>query len=574
MRVQSERSFAMRFSAAFLAALAFSTAAPAADVTAVSKIESVVVFPLGAEVARTSKVKLEKGEHTLIFQDIAAEAISGSVRVEGKATGKLDIGSVDSRRLFIPRTDAANSETERRRLEDEAERLRDEKSVFEAQVQASETQKLLIANLAQLPARPAPAGGAADRPEDWGQVLSTIASGSSGAQRAALDAKVKIRDLDRRIEDLEKKLAELAPARVERTEVKVYVSVAAPLEADVTVRYQVPNASWAALYDARLSSGGKSLTPALELTRRASISQHTDESWDDVALTLSTTRPTAGASAPLLRPLTVDYEPEYLPRPMAAPAPAAESASRSLSDDEEAMAEASGERDAASTPKKARLSIGETVAEVTSAPFQALYAVPGRLNVPNTGEAKRVQLLTESIEPQLTVKTVPKEDAKAYLYAKVVLPKTSTPLLPGVVSLFRDGTFVGSNQLPVLSPGEEHELGFGIDDLVRVKHTIAGETRGETGLISTSSTDNRNYKITVKNMHERAIQLVIFDQVPVSQNQEIRVEILSKTAPTKQNVEDKRGVLAWESKLEPDQEQLLEFGYRVTWPSGKSVVYR
>lgn len=560
----------MRSWLAALAIVTLSGPALAAEVPAVSRIEGVTVFPAGAEVARTANVRLDKGEATIVFQDVPAEAVASSIRVEGKATGNLEIGSVDSRRLFVPRSDAAQSESERRRLEDEAERLRDERTVFEAEVQASETQKALIGNLAQLPTRPAPSG-ASERQEDWSQILSTIAQGTESAERAARDARIKIRDLDRKIEDIEKKLSELAPARVERTEVKVYVSAEAPLEADVTVRYQVPNASWTPLYDARLASGGKSAVPSLALTRRAAISQRTGESWDDVALTLSTTRPTAGASIPDLRPVTVDFEPEYKPRPMAA-APEPEVAARSLAGGE--AADAMAEEQAAPPPRKAKMAMAEAAANVVAAPFQALYAVPGRLSVPNTGEAKRVQILAETLEPELAVKTVPKEDAKAYLYARLTLPKASTPLLPGKVALFRDGTFVGTSELPVLSPGEEHELGFGVDDLVRVKHSVAEEKRGETGLISTSSTDVRNYKISVRNMHERAVQLVIFDQVPVSQNQDIRVELISKTPPSKQNVEDKRGVLSWESKLEPDQEMVLEFGYRVTWPSSKQIIYR
>ncbi len=44
-------------------------------------------------------------------------------------------------------------------------------------------------------------------------------------------------------------------------------------------------------------------------------------------------------------------------------------------------------------------------------------------------------------------------------------------------------------------------------------------------------------------MHERAIALTVFDQIPVSENQEIKVDLNSKIAPTKQNVDDKRGVL-------------------------------
>jgi hypothetical protein len=59
----------------------------------------------------------------------------------------------------------------------------------------------------------------------------------------------------------------------------------------------------------------------------------------------------------------------------------------------------------------------------------------------------------------------------------------------------------------------------------------------------------------------------------VSQQQDIKVELIGKTAPTKRDIEDKRGVLAWESKLEPDEERVIEFGYRITWPGTKAIQY-
>ena len=208
-----------------------------------------------------------------------------------------------------------------------------------------------------------------------------------------------------------------------------------------------------------------------------------------------------------------------------------------------------------------------------AAPFQVLFNIPGRQTIPDTGEVKRVQLSEESIEPQLLVRTVPKLDAKAYLYAKLVLPKTAVALLPGPVSLFRDGTFVGTGRLPLLASGEDHELGFGGDDLVRVRHAVADEKRAETGLISSALTDQRSYRITVKNMHERGVLLVVQDHIPVSQNQDIKVELTGRSVPTKRDVDEKRGVLAWEAKLEPDEERVIEFGYRVTWPAQRSIVY-
>jgi len=553
--------------------------AMAADVPVVSHIDTVTVFPSGAEATRTARLTLDKGEHTLILSDLPAEAVPGSIRVDGKATAGLDIQSVDTRRRYIPRADQESLQVERKSLEDAIEKLRDERGLIQGQEDAAQTQKMLLQNLAQMPARSQAderqaAPGAQPAPHtDWPQILALIGTGMIDAQRSALDAEVKKRDLDRRIEELEKKLAALAPGRAEQTEVKVFVVAEAPLEADLTVRYQVPSASWTPRYDARLSTGSKTAPPALELARRADITQRTGESWDGVELLLSTTRPTANSSAPAINTLTVDFETEIQPATALAPAPSPppmaafeEAAPRKKARGARFSGEA--ELDA----KLPGLALAEVGATLEAAPFQATFAVPGRLSVPATGETKRVFLQRDQIEPGLTVRTVPKLDAKAYLYAKLVLPKGS-PLLPGSVSLFRDGTFVGTGALPALAPGEEHELGFGADDQVRVRHAIADEKRGETGLISSAKTDSRNFRITVKNMHERAVDLVVRDQIPVSQNEEIKVEYVGPT-PTKKDIDGERGIIAFESKLGPEEERQIEFGYRVLWPGNRAIIYR
>jgi uncharacterized protein (TIGR02231 family) len=564
----------MRVSVAIAGALLVGLAAyaAAAEVPAQSRVDGVTVYLSGAEVTRTSRLSLDKGAHTVLFQDLPAEAVPGSIRVDGKATAKLAIESVDTRRRYVARADQARLQAERKSIEDEIERLRDERGLAQGQQDAAQTQKMLLNNLAELPARAEERSGATPvPPTDWGQILALIASGTIEAQRSALDAEVKKRVLDRKIEELEKKLSALAPARAEQTEVKVYVTADAPLEADLTVRYQVRNASWVPRYDARLATGSKTAPPQLNLARRAEIRQQTGESWEDVSVQLSTTRPTANAAAPELKTVTVDLEPERKPVTAAAPLmsedaapPLAARRSLNIADDLEAAGRAA--------PEPA-LEITEQNAAVAAAPFQAVFTVPGRLTIPDTGEAKRVLLQEDSVEPALTVRTVPKADANAYLYARLKLPNGS-PLLPGTVSLFRDGTFVGTGELPVLAPGEEHELGFGADDQVRVRHAISDEKRGETGLISSARTDSRHFRITVKNMHERAVELVVHDQIPVSQNQDIKVDLLGPTAPTRQDIDDKRGIISFESKLDPEAEQVIEFGYRVTWPGTQPIVYR
>ena len=548
--------------------------AVAADVSAVSAIDAVTVFPSGAELTRLAKIKLSAGEQRIVFPDLPAQAIAGSIRVEGKSAGKLEIGSVDTKRLFVPRSDQANAESERKKIEDQIEALRDTRALFEGQVQAAETQRTLLTNLAELPKVPPVAQTGPQPAIDWKGILATIGAGYGEAKRNELEGQAKVRETDRRIKELEGKLAALAPGKEQRTEVSVFVTAEAPLEADMTIRYQVPSASWTAFYDARLATGSKTAAPKLDLTRRAAITQTTGESWTNVALSLSTTRPTVGASAPDLRTMSVDYVPDAPPpsAPVAAAAPMrrmmkADKSMGGIADEMDAAGAAAAYSEPVMQEAKSRN------ADVVQAPFQAIYGVPGRASVPPTGETKRVQLMEEAIEPSLLVRTVPKLDAKAYLYAKLLLPKSSA-ILPGAVSLFRDGTFVGTGQLPLLAAGEEHELGFGTDDAIRVKYAIAEDKRGEKGLISSSKTDTRNFKITVKNLHERPMAVTVFDHIPVSQQQDIKVTLNAKPQPTKSDVDDKRGVVSWESKLDPDQEQVIEFGYQVVWPGAKAITYR
>jgi uncharacterized protein (TIGR02231 family) len=563
----------MRSALALLLLSALASGTHAADIKATSRIDAVLAFPSGAEVTRIGKVKVDAGNHVILFADLPARAIASSIRVEGKAGAKLEIGSVDSRRMFVPRTDDAVAATERKRVEDAIEKLKDDRAILQAAVQAAEAQKVLIGNLAQLPTHPAPANGPAPPQPDWTQIFGIIGQRLAEAQKAIIETQIKMRDVDRQIKDLEGKLASLAPAQDERTEVKIFVNAGAALEAEIAIRYQVGAASWVPFYDARLATGTKAEAPKLQLVRRASIQQRSGESWDDVALALSTTRPGAGTAAPELQPVTVDYEPDPqrpLPPTAGAPMP------RSIA--QESAGLPAGAEDARvatrgkSAPAPAPVQAEEVRAAVETQAFQAIYTIAGRVSVPATGEAKRVQIDEAQLEPALTVRTVPKREQKAFLYAKVAMAR-GTPVLPGQVSLFRDGTFVGNGRLPLLAPGEEHELGFGVDDSVRVRHTIAEEKRAETGIITSSKTDTRSYRIAIKNLHARPIPVTVIDQIPVSQNGDIKIELLGKTAPTKRDLDDKRGVLAWEMSLQPDEEKVVEFGYRVTWPGAKRIMY-
>ncbi len=536
----------------------------AEEFKATSQLAAVTVFPRGAEVKRTMQVEVPAGAHRVVVSDLPASADLDSIRVEGRAAGEMQIGTVDARRIEVLRQDSAAQRSERRRLEDLIEAENDKLAALQAEVETKHLQKRYVENLAALPSAGISAIAKTAQPrEDWAGLLGLIATSMADIQRSLLRQKIKIRAAKRRIVDLQRQLASVAQDPERRTEVKISLTAAAAQTADLTVRYQVSEARWRPLYDARLDTGSRADPAELVLTRRAAISQSTGEVWTDVAVALSTARPSARSGAPAIHPIIVDFQ--QPPTPMAS-----QGAQRSGTD---GIASNVQGRTRLRFKDKRKARIAEREAAIEIAGFQAVFKVPGKVTVANTGDAKRVKIETIKLKPSLLARAVPKFDLRAYLHAKLSLPKGIAPILPGDVMLFRDQTFVGRGRMPLLAAGEDHELGFGVDDAVRIKYVKVAESRGETGIISSTRTDQRRFKITLQNLHEIPIAYSILDQRPEPVNEEIKVELVGRNKPTKQNVKDKRGVVAWEGNLAPDQEFNIDFGYMVSWPADKKVHY-
>jgi uncharacterized protein (TIGR02231 family) len=560
--------------------LSVSYPAFAAEVIAPSKIDAVTVFPSGAEITRIVKIKLAAGEQTILLNDITGEALPTSLRVEASASSRLEIGSVDTRRISLASDDPAIASSARKRIDDQIEVLNDSRAAQDDIIEGAEMQRGYIENLAKLPQTPtaAAAAPASGQQEDWRTLFGVIGSSMTDTAKAIAAAKLRQREIDRQLEDLRKQLAVADNNGMERTEVRIYVSAAEALESELTVRYQISSASWSPFYDARLSTGDKTTgtAPALALTRRASVSQRTGEDWDGVRLALSTTRPGATTAAPELKTLAVDFADGAK---LHAIAPASQSARKIDSMDQQfsrGLAQGSDhdleENRAAQRPMQNAVA-RPAVATVTT--FQAVYAIPGRTIIKSSGDAKRLQITAEDIKPTLMVQTTPRIDSTAYLYAHMALPTTASPLLQGQVSLFRDGVFVGNGQIPQLSPGESHDLGFGADERVKVKRAVLEDKKGESGTFTTSYVEERRYAITVKNYNNQDIQVQVVDRVPVPLHQDITVDfkVYQGPQPLENDVNDKRGVVVWQISAGPGEEKQIGYGYKLSATAGKPILY-
>jgi uncharacterized protein (TIGR02231 family) len=520
--------------------------ATAAELDTPSRPDTVTVYPDGATVTRVIRVDLPAGDTTLVARDFPPTLDPSSLRIEGE--GRVVIGSIDAR---PPRPERPPSSPE---LEKGLEGLKDQRAVLDDEIAAHTVRR----RFAERFATDAPLGlgesGDARPLAEWRTAFTAISEDVASADAAIRGAKLKQRELDREIAKLEADL-KANPAR--KMEVRIDLAAEAATSATLRVSYTVRGARWVPLYDARLDTGTRERKPALELVRRAEIVQATGEDWSEVALAVSTVRTQKGGNAPELKPLTVRFQEP--PRPLAA--------GRSMEYDRAVQAPAAG------MPMKAEAA-QEQEASVDTQGFQAIFRIPGRVSVASNEGAKSFRIATAKLAPDLIVRATPSLDPTAFLEASFKQSEEA-PLLPGRVALYRDNIFVGRAPMALTPKDETVRLGFGADDKIRITHAVTRKSEGSAGIISSSKTDEREFRITARSGHDRPIRLVIEDQVPVAEHADIQVETLpGTTPPTERDPRDRRGVLAWALELAPGEAKEVRLGWRVRWPADKSVIFR
>jgi uncharacterized protein (TIGR02231 family) len=536
-----------------LVLVAASATAPvwATDLDASSAIDAVTVYPDGASVTRLITVDLTAGDTTLVAKDFPLGLDASSLRVEGEAATKIVIGAIDAR---PPRAAPPVNLPE---IDKRIEALKDERVNLDGAIAAANARRKFAERFAE--ASPAGLGekGEARPIAEWRLAFAAVADEVAAADTAIREAERKQRDIDREVARLEADRADKPPSKLE---VRIDLAATAPARATLKVTYAVRHARWTPLYDARLDTGTKDRKPALELIRRADITQTTGEDWSNVALAVSTVKMTRGGSAPDLKSLIVQY-------PSPPPPARAMGAVSDLRQDRAVMAPAPASE--VSEKKKA----DEQQASVEVSAFQVAFRIPGRVSVGTNEGAKALRISTVTIAPDLAVRAAPVLDPTAFLEASFT-ESEDAPLLPGRVAIYRDGMFVGSGRMAAASKDEAVRLGFGADDKVKIERTVVKRNEGSAGLImTTSKTDERAFKTSVRNAHDFPIKVAITDQLPVSENEDIQVEMLPQTTPpTATNPHDKRGVLEWAFDAKPGEVKDIAFAWRVRWPKDKAVV--
>jgi len=506
-------------------------------------ITAVTLLEDRAQVTRTGRVELRAGAQRLAVGPVTALTVDRSLRVEviadeGGAT------AIDARvvREYTP-VPALGPGPDASAL-----RVQEHECARRLLVLAGEEQRLRtrIALIAQARAEVGreiveATGHGATEPDRWAADLDRLAEQAEvrhaalhalGDERAAVTT--RLHHVRAAIAASEERPRELT------AHIEVVVDADRAGAGELRVTHVVPCALWRPAYRATLAADRATIA----IESDAVVWQRTGEDWPDVALSLSTARPTLAARPPSLAEDRLTL--------------------RERGNEEKKTVEVDLREQAVSKVGTSTRSGQEEVPGVDDGGEVRVLAAPDPVTLPSDGRPHRVRLTA------FTTKCAPEASCSPELSSFVHQVARFTndaghALLAGPVELVRGSGYVGRGRLDFAAPGEEVRLPFGSEDDFRVVRAST-ETRTTAGLT------NRTVLTRTVTLHVSHIGtpsadppgvVVVRERVPVSEVSAVEVKVRHDLCEPRPEGVDDQGVVRWDLRIGAGARRVITLVYEL-----------
>jgi uncharacterized protein (TIGR02231 family) len=337
--------------------------------------------------------------------------------------------------------------------------------------------------------------------------------------------------------------------------ITVTVSSKSAINVAFDIQYIVTNAGWYPIYDFR----AKDTKGPVQVNYKAQVYQNTGMNWDKVKLKLSTANVSLGGTKPNLSPWFLEiYNPvsysnkKYKSRSLA---PSMGYAERSA--DAGKMEEAE-----MSAPAQTISDYTQVIETTLAAEFD--IAVP--YSIPSDGIGQLVDIQTYDLPASYKYSAVPKLDKDAFLLGQVT-GWEELNMISGNANIYFEGTYVGESFLDMQNTRDTLDLSLGRDNKVVIERKRLKEFT-KKNFIGLNKKEDFVFEISVRNTKKESINITLEDQVPVSKDSQIEVEVLDVAGA---EYDKDSGKLLWKLSLYSGETQKIIFKYSVKYPKNKTV---
>ena len=504
-----------------------------------SRANAVTVYPDRALITRTATFNLTPGTNTVEFGNLPVGLVEQSIRVSGDAETAVKILDVQVKIIYadtIPDSRIKN-------LQDKFSSLKNQEQVLIKKIEVLKTEMSFIDSLRVYYARTAGSVTSKTPYQDWETALRFVEKNMDTVNAKSLDANSQLKEVRDKISQVEDEIrrTQSYPRKTEKV-VKVTLFSENAGRSELHLSYMLFGASWSPLYEERVISGAKTM----ELVYSGVVRQSTGEDWKGVAVTLSTAQPSAGGAPPELAPWRVGV---LETRPALGAA-----AAKTMS----VQTERTNDLETISLPE----------AEVREGITAATFVIAAPADIPGDNNPHKVTIASATLPASLSYTCVPKLSEGVYL-TDSTRNTSDYPFLPGPTNVFLDNSFVTSSSMGSVPPGQDFSAYLGADKGIRVERKLINRFTESTGLLSKKTKTTYTFLISIHNGKKVPVDLLVKDQVPVSTDERISVQLLDPD-PAEAKPDD-RGIIIWHLTLKPQEKRDLNLKFSIEYPSDLRV---
>lgn len=505
-----------------------------AEKTVTTTIDAVTVYRQTARISHTGTVDIPVGTTEIVIDNLSAAIVLPSVQVQ--LDGNATILSVTSR-INYNKTKPNAGQIEKYQdtlkvLASQLDWINNEKAIYEAEENVLNTKQQMVGTITGLPVA------------ELEKLLTLYRSRLLDVRQKLFKLKGESKRVQERQGLVQGKINEINNQTVTPTG-EVVVTVMAKVAGKSVVRcnYMVNNAGWSPTYDLRCQS----IEKPVKINFYAQVYQSTGFDWKSVKLTVSTGNPSLNNSRPVLVPLYVDFYSPYI---------------HNYQDKSAVVNSALYKEDVNNTD----LSGPEYTVTVNETQLNAEYDIELAQSIPSDGKTRQVPLKDYDIPATYIYHTVPGMDNTAFLLAKIT-NWGQYNLLPGMANLFFEERYIGQSNINPLVTADTLLLSMGRDEKINIQRIpiIDKESHSFLGLIRK---EKRTFEISLRNNKGRPITIEVLDQIPVSKQKDIKVELIDQGGA---EYTAEIGKLLWTVDLKPGETKKLRFTYEVSFPKDKNV---
>ncbi len=497
--------------------------------TVASRIDSVTVFLNGAEVNRKASIDLPAGRTELLFNNLSHKMNNNSVKINTsrgltilavvcKNTDRTTVLSEnlqakqDSLNNYANQMVAFNSERDALKMEQEVLKLN--KTIGGQQNGVNVNDLKMAASFYR------------ERTE---AILNQLAS---------IEQETKV--LQQNINTLKKRFNEVqAIEKAPKKEIIVTVQASEPIKATINVRYLLSHAQWQPYYNIRAVDVNKPVS----LEYKAKVYNNTGSDWNEVQLKLSTADPTQDASKPALKQAwTLRFDSQSL--------------------------QGEGRLNNYYNSNDGNTEGDSNFTEIEVASLSAAFDIKERYTLVSSNIPAMIDVTTYVMnEVTYTHFCIPKIKKEVFLLAKIT-GWEDLDLIASDAGVYYGNTYIGQSYLNTHSMKDTLDISLGPDAKV-IAHKAKLKDNNSKKWHNLFVKEAFAYEIAIKNNRNIPVTVEVWDQVPVSQDKDITVNL---TELSKANIAPENGKLDWILTLNPKENKKLLVAFDVKYPRFKQLI--